>query len=170
MPVGSTKRGNFIPVKPAKQRCAPKVQRELGARPWGADSSSITVVWRDWAWPLKWPQPKPWCVSWCEEWPKCWTKTTSGSGRKNRYGKSLMCLSAAQPCGYGAAQPTQQQNSLHGNAWKISLSINRKEIFSPQDISLQVLQLLPKTDNLHFQPKLCNYSIYSSFPWTILEI
>lgn len=59
MPMGSNNRRNFIPVKPAKQRCAPKVQWELDARPWGADSSSITVVWQDWTWPLKWSQPKP---------------------------------------------------------------------------------------------------------------
>lgn len=84
MPVGSNKRRNFTPVKPAKQRCAPKVQRELDARPWGADSSSSSssTVWQDWTWPLKWSQPKPRYLSWCEEWPKSWSETISGSGRK----------------------------------------------------------------------------------------
>lgn len=80
MPVGSNKRRNFTPVKPAKQRCAPKVQRELKARPRGADgNSSIRVMRQDWTWPLKWSRLKPRCLSWCEEQPKSWTKIISGS-------------------------------------------------------------------------------------------
>lgn len=50
-----------------------------------------------------------------------------------------------------------------------SLFINRKLFF--QDISLRVLNFDQKRKaKVHSQPKLCNYSIISSFPLKIFEI